>query len=754
MAAPVWVTPAGDLGKIVEGEFYQVALSATNGVLYQFHSGQLPSGIVIKDDGVLEGFPEPQDFIQGVPSEVGQDVTSTFIVRTTSDDGLVSDRVFTLTVTGQDAPFIDTLPPADLGSYLENDYVSVQLTATDNDPVDVLTWRIVAGSLPPGVAISTNGLISGYITPVVYNSVSVNTYTFTAEVTDGKDIATKEYTMDVYLREALTTDATGTFTDTTFLTTDLTLKTRPVLSLVTDLGTYLHDNYYSIRITATDFDGDAVTFSVEDSALPPGMTFNANSGWLSGYIPAQRTAIQEYNFAVSVYKTSDPTYVSESSVFTITVISDVEKDITWPASNLGIIKTGEISELDVIAQVPEGRPVSYELKAGEYQRLPQGLKLSQDGLLIGRVSFEAFMLDTGTTTFDKNSLRLDETTFDRVYTFTVRAFSSDGIIDSSQTFTVTVENSSLDPYESVYARAFPTQAQRLIYETLIQNADDIRPEDVYRRSDFNFGIQQDLRFLVATGLTPSEKTKYVQAVSQNHWNNVLRFNRLRTARALNSDGTVRYELVYAEMVDKAQGIDPATGLSKPVSSRIDFTAQSGWQAPLLTSESWPKVSSGSYTVDQGNFRYGYTNAIENMRTRIKTFIGTTILERTVLPAWMQSKQTDGTTPGWTLGVPIVYCKPGTADRIRFLLEKRIVTIDIKDISFEIDRYILDNNLSQFYDITNNKYILTDQTTFDADSSTETIFDGNGTKFYASVDTFTEKDIGDSYIKFPQTNIFR
>ena len=71
------------------------------------------------------------------------------------------------------------------------------------------------------------------------------------------------------------------------------------------------------------------------------------------------------------------------------------------------------------------------------------------------------------------------------------------------------------------------------------------------------------------------------------------------------------------------------------------------------------------------------------------------MERKVLPNWMQDKQADDTII-LILAEPIVYCKPGTAEKIKYRLEERVKTdsLDIKKISFEIDRFILDNNLTQ------------------------------------------------------------
>ena len=268
--------------------------------------------------------------------------------------------------------------------------------------------------------------------------------------------------------------------------------------------------------------------------------------------------------------------------------------------------------------------------------------------------------------------------------------------------------------------------------------------------------------LVATGLNANPETDYVEATAQNHWNNVLRFGTFKTARALNADGTVRYEVVYIDMVDKAVGTDQTTKLSAPASQTIDLRSANTWTNPLSVDageDYYITVDSGNYRASAQNDYLAYPNAMENMRNRLKSAIGEAILERLVLPEWMQSKQEDDSILGWTLAVPIVYCKPGTSKKIKYLLEQR--SIDLKSVSFEVDRYILDNNLSKYYDKDTGKYTLTAETTFDVTLATtsESIsaastFDGNGTRFFAQVDKFVYKDDEDKYIKFPQVGVFK
>tara|TARA_B100002019_G_scaffold286980_2_gene298261 strand:- start:42 stop:2492 length:2451 start_codon:yes stop_codon:yes gene_type:complete len=808
MAAPVWITPPGDLGTVVEGEFYQVQLNADFADSYKYLSGVLPVGIRVTQNGILEGNPKNYDYIQGVPIEVAQDVTSKFVVRAISNDGTVADRVFEMTVTGQDAPTIDTLPDSDLGTYFDGDKVDVQFTATDPDPADVLTWRLQSGNLPNGLEITSTGNLIGYIEPFTnqegtpgfdatnfdmqswdFRTISVEKrYEFVVEVSDSKDVALKTYSLYAASRNLVTADMDLLTTDNYFSTTEETdirrlvdasqtnLRRPAMLTQASDLGTIRHDNYFSFQVLGRDFDGDtlefqlvggfdsavegfdSVNFESESANLPPGLVLDPESGWISGYIPQQFSTTKSYNFGIFCRKRDNTDYVSQDTTsFSVTIEGDIDSVVTWPDKDLGTIKTGEQSQLDVIATISDGRPVQYELKneVGAVQRLPQGLNLNSSGLLLGRVSFETLMFDTGRTTFDIEDLYTNETTFENTYQFTVRVFSADGVVDTYKEFSVTVDADTNKPYETLFARSLPSQSQRDIYNALIQNNDDIPQEDVYRASDYAFGVQTDIRAVISAGLKPVPETDYIEAMSKNFWNNTLRFGSFKTAQALNEDGTVKYEVVYIELIDNKQGIDPTTGLSaSPVLKQDVRSNVNTWSNPLTVESSQPDVSHGHYLVSQANDTFVYPNSIENMRERLKTDIGYQILERKVLPQWMQDKQTDDTIIGWTLAAPVVYCKPGKAEKIKYRLEQRVISdaYDVKLISFEVDRFILDNNLSRNFDKTSDKFTVTIETTFDVGDPT-TVFDGDGTRFIANVDSYANKDEGDKFIKFTQVGPF-
>ena len=170
MAQPVWITPAGSLGTIPEGVFFQVPLLAEEPdlgetIYYTVIAGTLPAGVQCEQTGLIAGIPKAVASIQGVPSEVSNDVVSKFAVRAyttqtvngTTVINRLADRTFTLTVTGQDAPEFIT-PAGNIATYYDGSQVNdLQIEYTDTDPSDLVVVRLVAGKLPPGLSISATG---------------------------------------------------------------------------------------------------------------------------------------------------------------------------------------------------------------------------------------------------------------------------------------------------------------------------------------------------------------------------------------------------------------------------------------------------------------------------------------------------------------------------------------------------------------------------------------------------------------------
>jgi hypothetical protein len=130
-------------------------------------------------------------------------------------------------------------------------------------------------------------------------------------------------------------------------------------------------------------------------------------------------------------------------------------------SDLGLIDNGSTSTLYVKAQNVSGLPLQYQLKSGSNSKLPQGLQLLPSGHIVGRVSFNTFAVDGGTTTFDVGLNTVDQpTTFDMVNTFTVTATSINGLVDVDKTFSITVVRRYDQPFDNLYIQAMPPQHDR------------------------------------------------------------------------------------------------------------------------------------------------------------------------------------------------------------------------------------------------------------------------------------------------------
>lgn len=801
MGLPVWKTVGGDLGVIEERVFYKLQLEAeeTSGqnISYTLVSGKLPDGLILRTDGSVDGYPRVTDVLQGTPFDVSRNIKSTFVVRIQNQDGVVNDRTFSLTVTGQDKPRILTTAEQ-LGEYVDGQRVDIQLEAEDLDR-DTLTWYLANGELPPGLVINPTGLISGWIEPTLPNfnatvgfdatefdkfeydfgtiSVSRN-YQFAAGVSDGKDIVQRNYTIYVHSANNLTADTTNFTADqdnnSTIVDTSYSNQRTPVvLTPPQDLGVITHDNYFAFKFNARDFDGDPIKFSIaagaaigfdSDSApydseifdrsdleLPPGLTLDEDTGWLYGTLPYLYAVQQEYEFGIRVYKENDPDFISPYTFFTATIVGDLANLITWQTpQDLGTIKTGQISEFAISAVTQLGnKSLKYRLVPGSRSKLPQGLILQESGLIVGRASFEKFSMDGGATTFDETARNYNETTFDSEFEFTVEAYDvlpeneTDTVtqqIRAVRTFTIGLEQDTIKPWEALYVQAGPKTEFRDYYLDLVNNQNIFDPELIYRKSDYYFGKQDNLRMLVASGLNPKQATDYVQAMQKNHYDKNLYFGDVKKAVARNSDDSIAYEVIYIELYDDATNTS-GTSTSKYIKLRDEVTN------PLSVDGSYPSVDLRLDSADNQNDRDVWPNSIKNMRDQMQNTIGR--LDPRTLPSWMTSKQLDGRVLGQINAAIIAYVKPDSADEIIYNINQS--GFDFKRFTFEFDKYIWDSNLSAVFDKDSEQYIASLETTFDTNT---TIFDQRSTRFINNLSSYVPKDYGDKYLKFPRTGVFR
>jgi hypothetical protein len=332
MAQPVWITPAGNLGVIPEGVFFQLNLEAADiglgGVTFSLIAGSLPAGIQLTASGNMTGVPVAVTRVQGVPLEVSADVTSKFTIRAASQDvpPRVRDRTFEITITGDDVPEFTT-PAGSLGTFYDGDQINIQIGYTDTDPADTVIVRLVDGELPIGVTVSPTGLIFGNIQPApdvnepagydltpiyslpydfVVSAINKN-YQFTLEVTDGRNSNLRTFEFFVYDRDTITADNTTITADNTVVTADETTERRPFIinSEPSNLGLVRSDNYYAYQFIGNDYDTPSLFYAIsaeQGSELPPGLELDPVTGWYYGYIPDQGITEIDYSFNIVAYQ--------------------------------------------------------------------------------------------------------------------------------------------------------------------------------------------------------------------------------------------------------------------------------------------------------------------------------------------------------------------------------------------------------------------------------------------------------------------
>ena len=700
MAQPVWSTPAGSLGTIPEGVFYSTPLVAVDPededtVFFQLIAGDLPAGMQIQQTGVLAGVPKATITVQGVPEEVSRDVESKFAIRAYTRIGTqinrLADRTFTITVTGQDAPTWIT-PAGQIAQLFDGSLVTgIQLQYTDTDPGDTVTVRLVSGTLPTGLTLSDTGLISGFTDKL---PGSFQNSTFTLEVTDGRigGTSTRTFSIFVWSRDALSADNIDITADNTFITADGSPQRVPILlNPQGSIGTVRNDNFFAYKFNGLDLDGDQFTYELEfdpgDSTDLPGLTLDPNSGWLYGYIPPLGLTDFTYDFSVIVRKLLSPDVRSDPYDYSLTIIGPIDTDITWlTPADLGTINNGATSTLYVEAINSAGIALQYRLVSGSNSSLPQGLALLSTGEIAGRVSFDTFALDLGATTFDSET-----TTFDVKFTFTVNAYSVNGLVSVNRTFSITVIRQYNEPYENLYIQAMPPQSDRDVITDLLQNAEIFPTDLIYRPTDPNFGVARNVVYYHAFGLRAATLEDYVESLDINHYWKNLTLGAIEVAEARDATGTVIYEVIYSRIID-----DLVNTTGDSVSKQVTL--------PYAINED-----------DSTEIATVYPNSLINMRDQVIDTVGQI---STVLPLWMTSAQASGEVLGFTPAWVIAYARPGRGQQIAYYIGQDFAS-QLNVIDFEVDRYELDRLLSHNWDPVTDAWTPTPAaTTFDINNHYE------------------------------------
>ena len=641
MVTPVWTTTSGKLATINEQVSYSLQLEAntsdSTAITYSLIAGRLPSGMSLTSDGLLTG----------IPAEIEKRTLYTFVVRATSGSA-ITDRSFSLDVQGQDAPTfatasgqleLDDSTRVGLFWVLDGESVSHQIVATDIDTRSgsVLNYTVSSGILPPGLTLSSTGLLSGIVrlTDDYFEDSTTSlamTFDIVVRVSDGTSVTTQNQSIFVVSANYFNVDNTNITIDQTELnaspiTMDVTSQRRPVFLTDPALGTFRHENRVVIKIDIEDLDstGSAFVYTIQSGSLPSGLTIDPASGEIYGTLPRQGVVEADYTFTIRATRTIEAgAVVFTDQVFTMKVIGDLDIGISFTTPTVVGTLTADIpSLLNIQAETEEAdRVLSYSVTGGA---LPTGITLTEQGNLVGTIDPSDFTDST------------------RSFSFTVTVSDQYQASAATKQFTLNIHL----PYTTIeygdlrgHATSFIDQN---IFYNMAQDPNINSPELIYRQDDPNFGMKLKPEMLIVAGMEAQTLTTFQNQMEQNHTPITLWFGDIKTAIA--KEGTeTKYEVVYIEIKD-----------------------------PYVNNDG---TATGATTIRP--------NAVENMRARMKA-LGHQ--EWTYLPLWMKTVQPDIKGPlGYVTAVPICYCKPGTSAQLKKRIED--LELDFKKIHFIIDRYIV------------------------------------------------------------------
>ena len=628
----------------------------------------------------------------------------TFQIFVVGDDFLKADNtvirdgtsLFTADVTYLRAPVWSS--PSNLGTYRADNYLTVLLKTYDVESI-LFTLELV------------NARIQATISQVL--------------LTDNKLLGSS-----VTIFQTSTAPIMGQY----FTLTDRVPGATSLLYRITNVSS-IGNGYYRLTVNhplEVDVPNDTVILIGDLCQLPPGLAFDENYNELAGRVPYQPAITRYYNFTITAKRVSPKYEVARSSrLFTLGIIGEVDSTISWNTpANLGTISANFISNLAVSAStnVPSAQLV-YTLVGGS---LPAGLTLDGDGEISGKANqFKNTTTNAlGLTTFDltwnpahnittPTTFDSGTTTVDHVYKFTVQAQDQFGYSAITRTFVLTVGTPNQVTFSNIRVQPYLKLSQRALFKEFINNTSIFTPNNIYRLNDPNFGLQTNLSMIVYAGIQTEAAAAYISAINLNHKKKQFYFGSIKKATAfIPGTKTPVYEILYVEMQDPLEpnGKRLASSLSRQsLSNTIISADNSGAYFTRLGGAAGPNdpsitIDSTAYQVSNKQANKYYPNSISNWRDRIanttdhfdangKPIAG--VSERDYLPLWMRSIQPGSYEElGFTLAIPLVYCKVGTADQI-LLNIKNLSTFDFKQLNYTADRYIIDSVLGQ----TGDKYLV-------------------------------------------------
>ena len=812
MSYITWITQGGNLGTIPENVFYEKGVEAADSggatVQYRHLSGTLPPGLQILPTGTIQGIPQAT-----VTNAKDDSYTYTFAVRASNADGDVADRTFSVTISGLVVPILVNTP-GKINTIFDGTYYNYKFTALDTASSQ-LTFSVASGTIPPGLTLNTDGTLSGfpdllaeYSSPELtgydasrldrymydfkrLTTSTTQTYKFGIRVSDGINSDVQQYSIQVVSKVGYTADTDLITGDDTYLTADGDNNYKPVmLTPAGSIGLIREQDHFNFQFTAFEPQGDAVGFALitsqlvkfdqdgvvavdefgnlygvsgagfdttgfdqDEQQLADGLMLNELSGWLNGSVPAQVEPTRVYRFKVTPYNIDKPGVFGETVQYSLTVLGEEFNEVTWNTDvDLGVINEGQPCTVQIEAESTLGHDIEYSFEYETLKELPQGLKLTTDGYLVGRPSFRRFSVDAETsiiTVADTTGIAVgmnvtgpgvgtgatvDEVIDENQLMITPAIISASGTVltffdnDSSLTAITTfpskttgISDGGLTTYDLVKdftvraSTADKTSSGTRAFKVKLSGYNLAPYENVYlkalpeiaQRNYFYTIMSNDSIFPDELIYRPSDpwfgKTKNMRMLLLPGIapNTLSQYQAAIVTNHYNKN--IRFGAIKtARAVDEFFNTKYEVVYVDMIDDRVD-------QGRSVRNE---QVDLNSFVTnyfnDNNAFRYLYPNSFGHMQNKVGGTLGYS--NRGALPDWMTSPQEDGRVIGFVPSMVLAYTKPGGAKTIKYRLETS--GYQLNNIAFTADRYQVDNSLSEYYDTENNRFLSSTETTFD------------------------------------------
>jgi hypothetical protein len=336
---------------------------------------------------------------------------------------------------------------------------------------------------------------------------------------------------------------------------------------------------------------------------------------------------------------------------------------------------------------PPVNPISYSISSG---LLPNGLKLLSNGMLVGVASSNTYAQ----------------------FNFTISAIAgsnkpinTNGNIEDYQTLIQDSKDFSLNvipsesplPETNLFLEFLLSDEDRNALVKPLHNQSIISNTDIYRESDFYFGIQNNIRMLMAYGIQSSLIDSAISALAKYHYKKTFLLTDLKWAQSTSEN----YEVIYIQPKDEYTD-DNGNTYSGSIVVPI-------CQPEITVDSSLYMADSYLYRASDNNQLELYPATIPNMINQITSNLSA--MNEKFLPSWMTDVQPDNNVIGFVPVIPLVYVKSGCGKRVLFYLQQYYDNIGPKlnTIKAQTDRYIwnygyIENGEDFLYEDENSIYL--------------------------------------------------